>query len=151
MKDPSIKILSALCRQAQEGCARRLEAILERADRSDTALRRYLAEVVEEQRECLLRVVRFDVEAAAPVRWAPDDKKTQDLVRRFFPSLFQKLGEGSLDRDAALYFVECVEEENTRFLLDLATRAPDEESRTFFVELARGRESRQRKCREVLL
>ena len=151
MKDPSVKIMSALCRQAEEGCARRLESLLQRADPGDPALRRYLAEVLEEQKDCLLGVVRFDMEAAPPIAWAPERKKTEELIHRFFPSVLQKLGEGPLLRDAALYFVECLEDENARFLLELATRAPDEPSRTFFAELGRGWESRQRKCREVLL
>jgi hypothetical protein len=151
VKDPSVKILSTLCRQAEEGCTKRLEAILSRADPGDRALGRYLAEIVEAERDCLRRVERFDLEAPQPVPWNPDEKRTQDLVRRFFPSISQKLGEGPLLRDAALYFVECLEEENARFLLELSTRAPDEPSRTFFAELARSWESRQRNCREVLL
>lgn len=151
MRCHSLRILVALAREAGASCAHRLETILGSADPDDPPLRRYLAQVVAEQKACLEEIQRFEREALSFVPWAPGEKRTRGLVQQFFPSLSKKMGEGALNREGALYFVECLEAEEAVFLRGLAERAPDDRSRQFFVTLASGRESRQRQCRDVLL
>jgi rubrerythrin len=72
-------------------------------------------------------------------------------LKRFFPSISQGLGAGNLNREAAMHFVERLEEESTRFYHVLATRAPDDDSRGFFTKEAEGEESQLKHNREVLL
>jgi hypothetical protein len=151
VNDLATRILVALAREAGSGCTRRLEAILGSIDPGDAALRDYLNQVLVEEKACLHEIECFERETLPFIPWAPGEKRTRDLVARFFPSFSKKMGEGPLNREGALYFVECLEEENAVFLRDLAKRAPDDRSRQFFVTLASRRESRKKECREILL
>ncbi len=151
MKDASLKILLSLCRRARLDSVGRLKTILDRADPQDVSLRRHLLELSARQEERLRELERVDSKVSNPAAWRPDDTKTRRLLKRFFPSVSQGLGAGTMDREAAMHFVERLEEENARFYHALASRAPDDDSRGYFMREAEVEESQLKHNREVLL
>jgi hypothetical protein len=151
MKDASLKILLSLCRSARLDSVGRLKTILDRADPRDISLRRHLLELATRQEERLQELERLDSKVSLPLAWRPDDSKTSRLLKRFFPSVSQGLGSGPMNREAAMHFVERLEEENARFYHALASRAPDDDSRGFFTREAQVEESQLKHNRQVLL
>jgi hypothetical protein len=151
MKDLSLKMLVSLCRRARTDGVRRLRIILDQADPQDVPLRRYLLNLSAQQEERLKEIERFDSQGADPVGWSPDEARTKRLLKRFFPSVSQGLGAGHVNREAAMHFVDRLEEELTRFYHTVATRAPDDDSRGFFTSEMETERSRLKSHREVLL
>lgn len=151
MKDAPLKILLSLCRSARLDSVGRLKSILDRADSQDLSLRRHLLMLTLRQEEQLQELERLDSKVGVPLAWRPDETKTRRLLKRFFPSVTQGLGSGPMNREAAMHFVERLEEENARFYHALASRAPDDDSRGFFIREAQVEESQLKHTREVLL
>lgn len=129
----------------------RLRTILDRSDPKDLSLRRYLLELSAEQEARLKDMERYDSKVDGPVSWRPDEAKTQRLLRRFFPSVSQRLGHSPVNREAAMHFVERLEVEITRFYQAIASRAPDDDSRIFFTKEVECATSRLKVHRKVLL
>jgi hypothetical protein len=151
MKDLSLKILLALSRRARSDGVERLRSILDRTDPKDLSLRRYLLELSADQEGRLREMERYDLRVEGPVSWRPDEAKTKRLLRRFFPSVSQRLGDSPVNREAAMHFVERLEVEITRFYQAIASRAPDDDSRIFFSKEVESATSRLKVHREVLL
>jgi hypothetical protein len=151
MKDAPLKILLSLCRCARLDSVGRLKTILDRSDPQDMSLRRHLLELSLRQEERLRELERLDAKVSLPLSWRPDETKTRRLLKRFFPSVSQGLGSGPMNREAAMHYVERLEEENARFYHALASRAPDDDSRGFFIREAQVEESQLKHNRQVLL
>ena len=151
MKNLSLGILLSLCRRARTDGVRRLRTILDQADPQDIPLRRYLLGLSAQLGERLKEMDRFGSKGEGPVGWNPDEAKTRRLLKRFFPSVSQSLGAGHVNREAAMHFVERLEEELARFYHTVAARAPDEDSKGFFTNEGESEKSRLKSHREVLL
>ncbi len=151
MKDAPLKILLSLCRTARLDSVGRLKTILDRADPRDIPLRRHLLVLTLRQEERIQELERLDSKVSLPHAWRPDETKPRRLLKRFFPSVSQGLGSGPMNREAAMHYVERLEEENARFYHALASRAPDDDSRGFFIREAQVEESQLKHNRQVLL
>jgi rubrerythrin len=114
--------------KAEERCLNRVREILRRADPADAALRRLL-QGVERQNRIQLESIR---EIGA-------EGEQEDVVvdlDAHFPSLRERLGEGPLNRDCALFFIERLKEEAWRFFERMALRAMDEDARAVYTHIA---------------
>jgi rubrerythrin len=129
---------SRLMRAAAEVCVSRLRAIADAADPKDRALHRLLEELEAEARRQLQRVGGGEKTEAVP-------------IEPFFPSLRWGFGEGWLDRESALHFAECLQEEAFRFYRTLAETAPDESERAALNRAALTEWGRLERLRSVLL
>ena len=126
----------------------RLDAIHRNANPADLALRELLAKLKTQQRDHVQVLEQFRD------RLRPGTLDERPLPRTLegdFPSLDKKLGEGPLDRDFALYFVELLEEEASRFYRRLADEAPAEEVRLFLQQMALSEWGDLEHLRSVLL
>ncbi len=151
LEDLSLFEILNLCRRAGGACLQRLRDISANVDPFDRPLRTFL----ERLQEDALRNVERTAEFAA--RMGPTDEPArgeplyQQHLNRHFQSFGTGFGEGWLDRDAAMHFAECVEEESSRFYWKLSHLAPDDESARFFATAAEGDASRLARLRAVLL
>lgn len=142
MKNLSLGILLSLSRRARTDGVRRLRTILAQADPEDIPLKRYLLGLSAQQEDRLKEFERFNSKDDSPVGWSLDEAKTKRLLKRFFPSVSQGLGAGHVNREAAMHFVERLEEELARFFHTVAARAPDDDSRDFFTNEVKSEKSR---------
>lgn len=114
-----------LCAKAEETCLRRVREILRQADPSDTPLRRLL-EDIERQHQIQLESVRV----------VGEFEEGDDDPRPHFPSLREHLGEGPLNRDYALFYIESLKEEAWHFYEKMARRAIDDDARAVCTHIA---------------
>jgi rubrerythrin len=144
----STETLLDLALRGARGVVDRLDAIHQTANPADFALRVLLAKLETQQRDHVQALEQFRD------RLRPGTLDERPLPRTLdldFPSLAKRLGEGPLDRDFALYFVELLEEEASRFYRRLADEAPAEEVRLFLQQMALSEWGALERLRSVLL
>jgi hypothetical protein len=96
-------------------CLWRLEQILQHCDPLDIPLGNFLKAQIaaEEESADSLRKLDLALHRSGPVEFCSDE--CNQLLSRFLPSAFNRSGEGLMDRDAALHFVEILETERQSF------------------------------------
>jgi hypothetical protein len=114
------------CAKVAERCLRRIREILRQADPADPALRRLLEDVERQH--------GFQLESVRSVEGCEDGN--DDDPRQHFPSLQEHLGEGPLNRDCAMFYVESLKEEAWRFFQNMARRAMDDDARAVYTRIA---------------
>ncbi|HEX7901855.1 MAG TPA: hypothetical protein VF950_29120 [Planctomycetota bacterium] len=132
-----------LCLKAGEFCLRRILEIERKSDPADTALHRLLREIESWERAQLDQVAEIGRPAGL------QDPET--AVDPYFPSARERLGEAPLNRDSAMYYVENLKEEASRFFQEMARAAMDERSRAIFTHIALGGLGQIARLRTVLL
>jgi hypothetical protein len=147
----SLKERHDLSLAAIMACIERLEKLVRWADPRDEALQGLLGALVDNAelriRELELAQPLFTSNGPLRLRHGDVDR----LVHAYFPSLSRPLGEGYLDRERGIYLAECLEEEAAYFFRMMATLAPDEGSKNFFLHSERCEESFLEHVRHVLL
>lgn len=132
-----------LCQRAERLCAARLRSVRRTADPRDPALHRVLDERIDDWSAQLRALERLGRGEAGP-----DD---EGVLREAFPSLRSGVGEGPLNREVALYLVECVEDERSRFYHRMAAAARDGDARALFQQFADRDEAHLKFLRTVSL
>ena len=132
-----------LCLKAGEFCLRRIREIERKSDPSDTALHRLLRDIESWERAQIDQVAEIGGPAG------PYDAEAR--VDPYFPSARERLGEAPLTRDSAMYYVENLKEEASRFFQKMAMAAMDERSRAVFTHIALGGLGQVARLRTVLL
>ncbi len=135
-----------LCQWAERLCGLRLRGLRRAADPQDKALHRVLDERIDDwspRIRALERLERGEAEAG--------DEELARILRDGFPSQRNGIGEGPLNRDAALYLVECMEDERARFYHGMAAAARDGEARALFQQFADRDEAHLKFLRTVSL
>lgn len=96
-------------------CLWRLEQILQQCNPLDHPLTGFLKARIaaEEDSADSLKQLDLALHRSGPVEFCPEE--CDQLLSRFLPSAFQRSGEGLMDRDAALHFVEILESERRSF------------------------------------
>ena len=96
-------------------CQWRLEHILRHCDPSDLPLASFLKEQIAAEEESADSLKRLDwsFQSGGDVTFAA--KEYDQLLSRVMPSALGRTGEGLMDRDAALHFVETLETERQAF------------------------------------
>jgi hypothetical protein len=96
-------------------CLWRLEQILQQCNPLDLPLATFLkAQIAAEERSAAsLKQLDLALPRSGPVGFC--SKECDDLLSTFLPSAFSRTGEGLMDRDAALHFVEVLEAERQSF------------------------------------
>ena len=147
----SLKHRVALCRRAATAAARRLRTLAGRVQPGDEPLRRFFENLARNEENRLAEMGTFDARIDSPLKEGVQEEDLDQLVGRFIPSLSISSGEGFLDRESGTYLAECLQEESARLYSTLASQAPDEESRTFFLQSKEAEESSVKFVRQVLL
>lgn len=129
-----------LCLRAEEVCLNRIREIERQSDPRDPALHRLLREIESWEREQLEQVAGMGSPAGIQVRAEP-----------YFPSASERLGEAPLNRDSAMYYVESLKEEASRFFQRMARAAMDDRARAIFTRIALGGIGQVARLRTVLL
>jgi hypothetical protein len=130
-----------LCLNAEEVCLRRLREIDRQADPGDLPLHRLLRDV-ESAMLAQLHALAHLGEAESPATADPAP---------YFPSVRERLGEGPLSRDGALYHLENLKEETARFFQRMALAAMDDEARAIYTHIALDEFGHVARLRTVLL
>jgi hypothetical protein len=113
-------------------CVRRLQILTQCSDPEDAGVQGLLDSLAK---KALDRTEELDLFRRRTLSKKPsrlNRKVTEELLRRHFPSFSRPLGEGRLDREAATYLAECVEEECAGFYRSLSDGLEDSDSRTLF-------------------
>lgn len=113
-----------LCRRVEELCLDRILEIERRSDPSDSALRVLLREIESGD--------RAQLETVPPVHAA----SSLGLPELSFPSSRESLGEAPLTRENAIYHVESLKAEASRFFQRMAGAVEDPTARQLFTRLA---------------
>jgi hypothetical protein len=129
-----------LCLRAEEVCLNRIREIERQSDPRDPALHRLLREIESWGRAQLDQVAGMGSPAGIQVRAEP-----------YFPSVRERLGEAPLTRDSAMYYVENLKEEASRFFQKMAQAAMDDRARALFTRIALGELGQVARLRSVLL
>jgi len=136
-----------LCQWAERLCGLRLRSLRRYADPQDKALHRVLDERIDDWSPRLRALDRLGREDAS----AADDEDIAKLLRDGFPSQRSGIGEGPLNREVALYLVECLEDERSRFYHGMAAAARDGDARALFQQFADRDEAHLKFLRTVSL
>ena len=135
----SQKELILLCRGALGLCQGRLEYILENVDPSDGSLCALLEGIVAEEVETVGDFRELDWRMSFIPVQNFDFAEADSILNKHFASALSMFGEGALNRDQALYFVEILEKERSEFFRVIAdANAADGSARVFFREYERG-------------
>ena len=135
----SEKELILLCRGALGLCQGRLKYILENADPSDGPLCALLEGIVAEEAETVGDFRELDWRMPFIPDQTFDFAKGDSVLKKHFASALSMFGEGALNRDQALYFVEILEKERSEFFRVIAdANAADGSARVFSREHERG-------------
>ena len=96
-------------------CLWRLEQILQHCNPLDLPLANFLKAQIaaEEESAGSLKKLDFALHRNGQVKFRSEDY--DPLLTRFLPSAFKRSGEGLMDRDAALHFVEILEADRQSF------------------------------------
>jgi hypothetical protein len=96
-------------------CLWRLEQILRHCNPLDLPLANFLKSQIAAEEECAdsLRTLDLTLHRSAHVKFSSGE--CNQLLSRFMPSAFNRSGEGLMDRDAALHFVEILDTERQSF------------------------------------
>ena len=132
-----------LCLRAEEVCLRRIREIERQSDPRDTALHRLLREIESVGRAQLDRVAEISPPA--------DAQDVEIPVEPYFPSTRERLGEAPLNRDSAMYYLESLKVEASRFFQKMAQAAMDDRARAIFTHIALGELGQVARLRTVLL
>jgi hypothetical protein len=130
-----------LCLQAEEVCLRRIREIQRKADPGDPALHHLLREI--ESGECAQLSQVANIGKPAGLHNVE--------VEPYFPSTRERLGEAPISRDSAMYYVERLKEEASRFFQKMAQAAMDDRARAIFTRIALGELGQVAQLRTVLL
>lgn len=128
--------------QAEDLCLRRMEDIQKLADPADVPLRRLIRDLEDEESAERERVTLHEAPADLD---APGDLETE------FPSVRERLGEGPLSRDNAMYYLEALKQDAFRFFQKLARSTQDEAARAYFTRLALEAMGQVARLREMIL
>jgi len=96
-------------------CLWRLEQILRHCNPLDLPLADFLKAQIAAEEESALSLKQADLALHRSGREEFRSKECDQLLSRFLPSAFNRSGEGLMDRDAALHFVEILEAERQSF------------------------------------
>jgi hypothetical protein len=109
-------------------CQCRLEYILDRCNPSDLPLANFLKEQIAAEEESADSLKRLDwaLHRDGDVEFC--SKECDQLLSRFLPSAFSRSGDGVMDRDAALHFVEILEAERQSFFSRILDGLSDDAS-----------------------
>ena len=129
-----------LCLKAEEVCLKRIREIERQSDPGDQALHSLLREIEAWERDQLDQVAGMGSPAAIQVRAEP-----------YFPSARERLGEAPLSRDSAMYYLESLKEEASRFFQKMAQSAMDDHARALFTRIAQGGIGQVARLRTVIL
>jgi hypothetical protein len=96
-------------------CLWRLEQILQHCNPLDHPLAGFLKAQIaaEEESADSLKQLDLALHRSGPVEFCSEE--CDQLLSQFLPSAFNRSGEGLMDRDAALHFVEILESERQSF------------------------------------
>jgi len=128
--------------RAEDLCLRRMEAIEKRADPADGPLRRLIHDLEDEESAERKQVSSHE---------SPADLCAPASLESEFPSLRDRLGEGPLSRDNALYYLEALKQDAFRFFQKLARTTSDEAARAYFTRLALDAMGQVVRLREMIL
>jgi rubrerythrin len=134
--DLSCSELLALGRHAMELCARRFEALAGAADSTDLPLRDLLRKMALDAECQAAAVEERENQLTEESRLPSKPEEAQRLIRSYLTSLSKSLGEEPLQRDAALFFAESLEEEAFRLFRVLAGHARESHSTKVFSDVA---------------
>ena len=129
-----------LCLRAEEVCLNRIREIERQSDPRDPALHRLLREIEAWERAQLDQVANMGRPAGIQVQAEP-----------YFPSTRERVGEAPLNRDSAMYYVESLKEEASRFFQKMAQSSLDDRARAVFTRIALGEIGQVARLRTVLL
>jgi len=96
-------------------CQWRLEHILHHCDPHDVPLAKFLKEQIAAEEESADSLKRLDWDLPRSNEVVFCSKECDQLLSVFLPSAFSRFGEGFLDREAALHFVEILESDRHSF------------------------------------
>ncbi len=150
-KDLASGEILALGRRAVELCVDRFGEIAEGADPADQPLQELLGRM---SLEADIRATSLeDLENRLPEesRLPSRSEDALRLIRSYLTSLSKGFGEGPLNRDAALFFAESLEEEASRLYGVLATHARESGIRRCFQEMSERERTNLHYLREVVL
>ena len=132
-----------LCLRAEEVCLRRIREIERQSDPHDAALHRLLREIES--------VVHAQLDRVAEIGPSAKAQEPEIPVEPYFPSTRERLGEAPLNRDSAIYYVESLKVEASRFFQKMAQAAMDDRARAIFTHIALGELGQVARLRTVLL
>lgn len=135
-----------LCCEAARRCLDRIREIRGAASPEDFPLLRLLGQIEEEERRHQEGLRRLDADSPGL-----DPANVRRSVSALLQVLGQRLGEGPLDRDVAMYFAEVVEDASARFYASLAAAARDEQARSVFRDMANAERARVAHLRNVVM
>lgn len=107
-------------------CHWRLEHILHNCDPSDLPLAQFLKERIAAEEESADSLKRMDWTLHRNDDVELSAKECDRLLLPFMPSAFSRTGEGHMDRDAALHFVEILESERKSFFIHILQGLSDD-------------------------
>jgi len=96
-------------------CMRRLEQILQHCNPLDHPLATFLKAQIAAEKESAESLKKLDLALHRSGNVEFRSEKCDHLLSRFLPSAFNRSGEGLMDREAALHFVEILEAERQSF------------------------------------
>ena len=132
-----------LCLRAEEVCLRRIREIERQSDPRDAALHRLLREIES--------VGRAQLDQVAEIAYPAGPQDVEIPVEPYFPSTRERLGEAPLNRDSAMYYLESLMVEASRFFQKMALAAMDDRARAIFTHIALGELGQVARLRTVLL
>jgi len=140
-----------LCYVVELACARWLWLLIQRGGVKDPSLWRFL-ENQAAQRTCRAWQFRKREDTlGVPVGPLLGEPDLTTRLNSALPSISARLGERPVDREIALHFVECLEEECARFYREMASAASTEELRHCFLAVLNREDSELRQVRTMLL
>jgi hypothetical protein len=110
-------------------CLCRLEHILDHCNPSDLPLASFLKDQIAAEEESADALKRLDWTLRRDGDLEFCSQEGDQLLTRFLPSAFGRCGEGLMDRDAALHFVEILETERQSFYFRILEGPPDDLSK----------------------
>ena len=100
-------------------CLWRLEQILRHCNPSDHPLAAFLKTQITAEGESFETLKTLDLTLPRSGRVEFCSGKFDQLLSKFLPSAFNRFGEGFMDRDAALHFVEVLDSERQSFFFQI--------------------------------
>ena len=143
--------LLALGRRAMELCALRFREIAEGADPTDQALQDLLRKMSLDTDIRASSAEELEGRVSDESRLASRPEEAMHLIRSYLTSLSKRFGEGPLNRDAALFLAESLEEEASRLYGVLATHSRESDIRSLFQDLSERERTNLHFLREVVL
>jgi hypothetical protein len=140
-----------LCRRVIRDCGRWLRRILQESEPADKPLREFLSNLALGLERSVDFIDEVELEEAPGPERGMGDKAFDPLLKRFFPSMGQGLGEGFLGRETGMHLAECLEEELRHFYQSLAEVTDDPKARGFFLQAGKEEESHLDIVRHTIL